>query len=119
MQLRARDPRGALYGMFHLRRALQANSEPHRWEAADAPKIGLRIVNHWENVYPSTDVERGYGGRSIFHWEELPDIRPAYGEYARLLASAGINAIILNNVNACTPGHGGTYRSGLDGADIW
>lgn len=109
LRLHARDPRGALYGMFHLSRALQENWEPHRWEAFDAPKIGLRIINHWDNVYPSTDVERGYGGRSIFHWEELPAIRPTYHEYARLLASVGINAIILNNVNAGAPGHGG-YR---------
>jgi alpha-glucuronidase len=46
-------------------------------------------------------IERGYGGRSIF-WEngrvreDLSRVR----EYARLLASLGINGCSINNVNA-------------------
>lgn len=52
-------------------------------------------------------VERGYGGRSVFHWEELPQriSRPRYKQYAARLASIGINAVSLSNVNACDHGN--------------
>ena len=45
--------------------------------------------------------ERGYAGKSVFDWEALPALSPRYRDYARLLASVGINAIVWDNVNAC------------------
>ena len=46
-------------------------------------------------------MERGYAGKSLWKWEELPGtIRPEYEEYARANASIGINGTVLNNVNA-------------------
>lgn len=61
--------------------------------------IPLRILNHWDN--PDGTVERGYAGRSIWKWDELPDsVSPIYKEYARACASVGINGTVLNNVNA-------------------
>ena len=59
----------------------------------------IRWVNQWDNLDGS--VERGYGGRSIF-WEDghARDDLTRVREYARLLASLGINGCSINNVNA-------------------
>lgn len=59
----------------------------------------LVILNHWDN--PDGTVERGYAGHSIWQWEALPNsVSPHYKAYARACASVGINATVLNNVNA-------------------
>ena len=56
-------------------------------------------MNHWDNL--DGTVERGYAGRSLWQWEELPKtISPRYEDYARANASIGINGSVLNNVNA-------------------
>ena len=48
------------------------------------------------------NVHRDIGASGVFHWDELPDVvRPQYAAMAKLLASAGYNAIVLNNINAC------------------
>ncbi len=59
----------------------------------------LRMLNHWDNL--DGTVERGYAGASLWKWEELPDsISPRYDEYFRHNAAIGVNAVVLNNVNA-------------------
>ena len=65
----------------------------------DEPSNPLRIWDLWDNIDGS--VERGYAGRSIFDWAALPALSPRYRDYARLLASVGINMIVWDNVNAC------------------
>lgn len=63
----------------------------------------LRMLDHWDNidVHPwMGQVERGYAGGSIFYdagrvRADLDRIR----SYARLIASGGINAVAINNVN--------------------
>ena len=47
-------------------------------------------------------VERGYAGRSLWDWHELPGLPSirATRDYARANASIGINGTVLNNVNA-------------------
>src|SRR5262249_17513067 len=46
-------------------------------------------------------VERGYAGRSLWQWDELPDkLSPRYTDFARTNASLGINGAAINNVNA-------------------
>ena len=59
----------------------------------------VRWVNQWDNLDGS--IERGYGGRSIFfeNRKVRADLTRA-AEYARLLASVGINGCNVNNVNA-------------------
>src|SRR5699024_2770941 len=57
-----------------------------------------RMVNHWADL--DRNVERGYAGLSIFHWDELPQLRDRYVDYARTLASVGINSSVVNSVNA-------------------
>lgn len=67
--------------------------------AESKPAFGLRILNHWDNL--DGTIERGYAGRSLWKWDELPDsLSPRYEEYARLCSSVGINGTVLNNVNA-------------------
>ena len=63
------------------------------------PVFPIRILNHWDNL--DGTIERGYAGKSLWNWEELPAIlSPRYETYARANASIGINGTVLNNVNA-------------------
>ncbi|PAX06738.1 alpha-glucuronidase family glycosyl hydrolase [Sphingomonas lenta] len=87
---------GVLYGAFALIRRLQLGRPV---EERSAPKVRLRVLNHWDNLDRS--VERGYAGQSIWDWWRLPGHKdPRYVDYARANASLGINGTILNNVNA-------------------
>ncbi|MDN6437140.1 MAG: alpha-glucuronidase, partial [Lactococcus sp.] len=56
------------------------------------------MINHWDNMDGS--IERGYAGDSIFYKDNTfrRDFK-LIRQYARLLASVGINAISINNVN--------------------
>lgn len=66
----------------------------------------LRLLNHWDN--PNGTVERGYAGRSIWKWDEIPTnkapmpqaLKARYEEYGFINKSYGINGTVLNNVNA-------------------
>jgi len=93
------DERGLLYGVFHLLRLIQTGQLTGNLDMTEKPRFDIRILNHWDNL--NGTVERGYAGRSIWRWDELPGtISPRYREYARANASIGINATVLNNVNA-------------------
>ncbi len=90
---------GLLYGSFAWLRAAQTGADLGRLDQRAVPKVGLRLLNHWDNLDRS--VERGYAGASLWDWWRLPDIRdPRYVDYARANASLGINGAVLNNVNA-------------------
>ena len=91
---------GVLYGVFHLLRHLQTHRTLETLATSSAPKVDIRIVNHWDNLN-RRNVERGYGGLSLWDWGSLPEYRhPRYTDYARVNASLGINATVVNNVNA-------------------
>ncbi len=93
----ANTDQGALYGAFRFLRQIQTRQPIAT--IADAPKIKLRVINHWDNLNGS--IERGYAGTSIFDWWRLPDLVDArLTDYARAEASIGINGVVLNNVNA-------------------
>lgn len=95
----ANTERGALYGSFALLRHLYTGGDPRRIALSSAPRVHLRILDHWDNLDGS--VERGYAGQSLWDWWTLPDYRdPRYTDYARANASIGINGVVLNNVNA-------------------
>ncbi|KQV86026.1 alpha-glucuronidase family glycosyl hydrolase [Pelomonas sp. Root1237] len=90
---------GLLYGSFAWLRAAQTGTNLGKLDLRSAPKVGLRLLNHWDNL--DRTVERGYAGASIWDWWKLPDIRDGrYVDYARANASLGINGTVLNNVNA-------------------
>ncbi|RRJ33792.1 alpha-glucuronidase family glycosyl hydrolase [Halocatena pleomorpha] len=94
--------RGLVYGTFHLLRLLQTGESIEELAIREEPAYEHRLLNQWDTPFHRS-VERGYGGESIFDWERLPDLRPRYEDYARLLASVGINGIVLNNVNTTKP----------------
>ncbi len=90
---------GALYGAFHFLRLMQSGLPAAKLDVMERPRLQLRMLNHWDNLDGS--IERGYAGRSLWNWQELPDkIDPRLRDYARANASIGINATALNNVNA-------------------
>lgn len=88
---------GFLYAWFDLlRKASSVLNSP--WQSTQKPAFPVRMINHWDNL--DGTVERGYAGNSLFfhnnqiHYDEI-----RLHHYARLLASVGINAIAINNVN--------------------
>ncbi|WP_121115982.1 alpha-glucuronidase family glycosyl hydrolase [Croceibacterium ferulae] len=90
---------GVLHGAFALLRHLGSGGALAGVDLASAPRIGLRVLNHWDNLDGS--VERGYSGESIWDWWTLPEYTgPRYTDYARANAALGINGTVLNNVNA-------------------
>ncbi|CAN5436765.1 alpha-glucuronidase family glycosyl hydrolase [soil metagenome] len=90
---------GALYGSFALLRMLQTNTPVAQLALVSAPRIQLRMLDHWDNLDRS--VERGYAGQSLWEWDSLPGtLSPRYRDYARANASIGINGSVLTNVNA-------------------
>jgi alpha-glucuronidase len=99
IQILANSDRGVLYGAFALLRHLQTNGSIQRLAVTSAPKVRVRMLDHWDNLNRS--VERGYAGRSLWAWDSLPDVvTPRYRDYARANASIGINGAALTNVNA-------------------
>jgi alpha-glucuronidase len=90
---------GALYGSFHFLRLMQTGQPIDSLDIAERPALQLRLMNHWDN--PNGRIERGYAGRSMWQWSELPEkLSPRYADYARACASVGINGAVINNVNA-------------------
>jgi alpha-glucuronidase len=96
--LAGKDERGILYGSFELIRRVSAGEDFNKLEFHSQPAMPIRWTNEWDNADGS--IERGYAGRSIFFegGKVRDDLAPA-GEYARLLASIGINGCNVNNVN--------------------
>src|SRR5690606_24402188 len=90
---------GLLYGVYHILRLQETKENLTNLNISEKPSYDIRILNHWDNL--DRTVERGYAGYSLWKWDELPNtISPRYEEYARANASIGINAVVLNNVNA-------------------
>ncbi|NHN60718.1 MULTISPECIES: alpha-glucuronidase family glycosyl hydrolase [Halorussus] len=98
----APSDRGLVYGTFHLLRLLSTGEPIDDLDVREEPAYPNRLINHWDTPFRRS-VERGYGGESIFDFERLPDLRERYEDYARLLASVGINGVVLNNVNTTKP----------------
>jgi alpha-glucuronidase len=98
--IHGRTPTALLYGYFELLRRGEpapATTETH------VPAVAIRMLDHWDNlsVHPVMgQVERGYSGDSIFFTSgKVRDDLSRVEEYARLLASVGINHVAINNVN--------------------
>jgi alpha-glucuronidase len=100
----AATDRGVLYGVFALlskmaRAESLADNDIDDIDEVRQPFAPIRWVNQWDNL--DGRIERGYGGPSIFFADGnvRSDLTRA-GQYARLLASIGINGCTINNVNA-------------------
>ena len=97
--LQAYSDAGFLYGTFHLIRLIQCGYPLEQLNIKEIPALEFRMINHWVGL--GGTVERGYAGKGLWAWDDLPKkIEPRYTDYARAEASIGINAVILNNVNA-------------------
>ena len=91
--------RGVLYGVFALLSRIARGDDIFNLDEVQNPFAPIRWVDQWDNL--DGRIERGYAGTSIFfeNGEVRADLARA-GEYARLLASVGINGCAVNNVNA-------------------
>lgn len=94
---------GLLYGAYHLLRMQETGQTNSAFfqdtQLTENPVYHLRILNHWDNQ--NGTVERGYAGKSLWNWDELPTtLSDRYEAYARANASIGINGTVVNNVNA-------------------
>ena len=89
---------GLLYGVYGVLFRLRRGEKLEKLNFSDAPAVNMRIINHWDNGDGS--VERGYAGNSLF-WKDglIGYDLERLKDYARLLASVGINQISVNNVN--------------------
>jgi alpha-glucuronidase len=105
------NDRGVLYGAFALLSKMARAKNPGAANSATSglnldamnevqqPYAPIRWVNQWDNL--NGRIERGYGGPSIFFADgKVREDLTRAGEYARLLASVGINGCTVNNVNA-------------------
>jgi alpha-glucuronidase len=90
--------RAELYAVFHILEEV-ASDRPIPNVDFQKPSAPVRWTDEWDNL--NGTIERGYAGRSIFfdNGHVRQDLTRA-GEYARLLASVGINGCNINNVNA-------------------
>lgn len=91
--------RGVLYGVFALLSKLARAEGLNSIDEVQQPYAPIRWVNQWDNL--DGRIERGYGGPSLFFSDgKVRDDLTRAGQYARLLASIGINGCTVNNVNA-------------------
>ena len=96
---------GLLYGYFHLlhQAGVKGAADPVDGVRLESPANPIRMVNQWDNMTVGNamgSVERGYSGSSIFYADgHVVRDTSRITDYARLLASVGINALSINNVN--------------------
>lgn len=98
IQILGSNERGALYGAFQYLSLLgQGNFSKVAY--ASNPAAPIRWTNEWDNMDGS--IERGFAGNSVWFANGgiVSDLTRA-GQYARILASIGINGVVINNVNA-------------------
>ncbi|XEC93963.1 alpha-glucuronidase family glycosyl hydrolase [Paenibacillus tarimensis] len=109
-----RNAVGVLYGVFHLLRLMNCGTDLAGLHIIENPSSRLRLINQWDNA--DGTIERGYAGRSIFYQnnEVTARLGRVY-DYARLLASVGINGIAVNNVNVHETETGFITPDGLTG----
>ena len=88
-------PRGLVFGAFALLRRLALGEDYP--EEDSAPAYPIRMLDHWDNADGS--IERGYSGASFFFRDGAPVCTRRTRDYARLLASCGLNGCCINNVN--------------------
>jgi alpha-glucuronidase len=95
----AQNGRGVLYGVFAFLSKIVREETLQSLNEVQVPASTIRMVDQWDNL--DGTIERGYAGASLFfeNGRVREDLSRA-AEYARLLASVGINACAINNVNA-------------------
>ena len=96
-------PAGILYGTYRwiLCKTLKAPLP----KGVQRPAVCCRMLNAWDNM--DGTIERGYAGRSLwFEGNRFSYDPDRIRQLGRMLASAGINVLCLNNVNVQEPAQG-------------
>ncbi|MBP3569774.1 MAG: alpha-glucuronidase [Lachnospiraceae bacterium] len=97
LSLLAGEETGVLYGVFHILRMIATETSLKDLDVYQSPSQPLRMMNHWDNLDGS--IERGYSGRSFYFRNNEFFIDDRTRDFARFLASIGINGVVINNVN--------------------
>ena len=97
LTIRAGRASGLLYGVFYVISRVMRGERLSGISCEEKPGKEFRMLNHWDN--PDGSIERGYSGNSFFFEEGKLIINERTKDYFRLLASVGINSIVINNVN--------------------
>lgn len=97
----ARIPAGVSFGTFDLIRRIQTGQDLNKMDVLENPGVSIRMINHWSyfrGFYG--DIWRGGRYNSLFSWEEIAsgDTR-MIRDWARMMASAGWNAVCPGEVN--------------------
>lgn len=101
-QVKGGDSNGVLYGVYAMLRNIQMQEdieefEDCEFEETSIPDNSFRMLNHWDNMDGS--IERGYSGNSFFFEKDEVIVNERTKDYARMVSSIGINAVVINNVN--------------------
>ena len=97
LTLLAAEETGVLYGIFHILRKIATEKSLKDIDVHQSPSQPLRMMNHWDNMDGS--IERGYSGRSFYFRNNEFYIDERTRDFARFMASIGINGVVINNVN--------------------
>lgn len=97
LKIKASDDNGILYGVFALLRNLAMGQSLESLNEKSSPSNPLRMMNHWDDM--DGKIERGYSGDSFFFENDEIIVSDRIVDYARFMASIGINAVAINNVN--------------------
>ncbi|MBO7531464.1 MAG: alpha-glucuronidase [Lachnospiraceae bacterium] len=100
LSINSKSGAGILYGVFDILRSIACGKDVRTVYSSGKtvrPSNPLRMLNHWDNM--SGDIERGYSGNSFFFENDDIVINERTEDYARLIASVGINGVVINNVN--------------------
>lgn len=97
LSLFAKEEAGVLYGIFHILRMIATEKTLQGMNVYQSPSQPLRMMNHWDNMDGS--IERGYSGRSFYFRNNEFFIDERTRDFARFMASIGMNGVVINNVN--------------------
>ncbi|MCR5799363.1 MAG: alpha-glucuronidase [Lachnospiraceae bacterium] len=86
-----------IYATFRLLALIRTSALTPDTDITEVPDNPIRMLDHWDNMDGS--IERGYSGNSFFFEDNDLVINERTTDYARLIASVGINAVAINNVN--------------------
>ena len=85
--------KGILYGTFRLLFMASAGESIRGLEIREKPENPFRMLNMWDNI--DGTIERGYAGNSFLYEKGEIQITDRTRDFARLMASVGINAIAI------------------------
>ena len=107
----ANEPAGTIFGTFDLIRRIKKQEDLSNLNFISNPKVKIRIVGHWD-WFRGSDGDDWHGKKinpfnwegnrynSIYSWEELKNgDTKLIEDWARLMASAGWNAICPTEIN--------------------